>query len=374
MGTSNAGRLTAPELDVSLVDWLDANATRLDTDTSLKADVVPRLASAGLFRIGVPASLGGAGGTTMDAIAGIASVAEHSLAAAFVFWGQRSFIEYLLQSPNAALRERLLPTLLDGKLAGASGLSNAMKYLCGIESLQIEAAQHADADADDNDWRLTGRMAWVTNLRAEQFVVAAAVSYRDGRPSAIVAIPHDAPGLTRSADLDLIALRGSNTAALQLEGVRHDAAWLIHPDAQTFLPAVRPAFLGLQCGLSIGLARRSLAEARRAAETTRSILGAEIESCAAELATACALLSSGIADGSLHARPNRLFELRIALATQVANAVNLELEASGGRGYLRNAGLGFDRRWREAAFIPIVTPSVVQLKAQLAGQTRSVAA
>ncbi|RQS71149.1 acyl-CoA dehydrogenase [Burkholderia sp. Bp8963] len=374
MGTSNAGRLTAPELDASLVDWLDANATRLDTDTSLKADVVPRLASAGLFRIGVPAGLGGAGGTTLDAIAGIASVAEHSLAAAFVFWGQRSFIEYLLQSPNAALRERLLPTLLDGKLAGASGLSNAMKYLCGIESLQIEAAQHADAADATNDWRLTGRMAWVTNLRAEQFVVAAAVSYRDGRPSAIAAIPHDAPGLTRSADLDLIALRGSNTAALQLDGVRHDAAWLIHPDAQTFLPAVRPAFLGLQCGLSIGLARRSLAEARRASETTRSILGEEIESCAAELATACAQLSSGIADGSLHARPNRLFELRIALATQVANAVNLELEASGGRGYLHNAGLGFDRRWREAAFIPIVTPSVVQLKAQLAGQTRSVAA
>ncbi|MGF6265792.1 alkylation response protein AidB-like acyl-CoA dehydrogenase [Paraburkholderia youngii] len=371
MGTSDTGRLIAPGLDASLVDWLDSHATRLDTGTDLNADVVPRLASAGLFRIGVPATLGGSGGTTMDAIASIAAVAEHSLTAAFVFWGQRSFIEYLLQSPNADLRKRLLPPLLDGTLAGASGLSNAMKYLSGIESLQIEAAQ--DTHPAGN-WRLTGKMAWVTNLRAEQFVVAAAVSYRDGRPSAIFAIPNDAPGFTRSADLDLIALRGSNTAALLLENVPSSADWLIHPDAQEFLPAVRAAFLGLQCGLSIGLARRSLAEARRAAETTRSILGPEVQACVEGLTTACSLLSSGIADGSLRARPNRLFELRIEIAALVANAVNLELEASGGRGYLRDAGLGFDRRWREAAFIPIVTPSVVQLKAQLARQARSIAA
>lgn len=369
MGTSDAGRLTAPELDTSLVNWLDANATPLDTSGDLNADVVPRLAAAGLFRIGVPADLGGTGGTTADAIASIAAVAEHSLTAAFVLWGQRSFIECLLQSPNAALRKRLLATLLDGTRAGESGLSNAMKHLCGIESLQIEAARHAAGQ-----WRLNGTMAWVTNLCAGQFVVAAAVSFRDGRPSAIVAIPHDAPGLARSADLDLIALRGSNTAALHLEDVPSDPAWLIHPDARAFLPSVRPAFLGLQCGLSIGLARRALAEAQRAAGTTRGILAPEVESCAAELAAACARLSSGIADHSLGAQPNRLFELRITLAALVTRAMNLELEASGGRGYLRNAGLGFNRRWREAAFIPIVTPSVVQLKAQLAAHTRSIAA
>ncbi|MBR8039820.1 acyl-CoA/acyl-ACP dehydrogenase [Burkholderia cenocepacia] len=371
MGTPDTSRLTAPALDASLVDWLDANATQLDTSAALKAEIVPRLAAAGLFRTGVPASLGGAGGTTADAIAGIAAVAEHSLTAAFVLWGQRSFIEYLLQSPNTALRERWLPALLDGRCAGASGLSNAMKYLSGIESLQIDATPHAER-ADG--WRMTGRMAWVTNLRAERFVVAAAVAFGDGRPAAIVAIPDDAPGLTRSPDLDLIALRGSNTAALHLDAVPGDAAWLIHPDAQTFLSAVRPAFLGLQCGLSIGLARRSLAEARRAAETTRGILGPEVASCAADLVATCAQLSAGIADGSLRLHPDRLFALRIALATHVATAVNLELEASGGRGYLRDAGLGFERRWREAAFIPIVTPSVVQLKAQLAARTRSIAA
>src|SRR5579864_2544026 len=106
MGTSDTGRLNAPGLDASLTDWLDSNATRLDTGTDLKGDVVPRLASGGLFRIGVPAALGGTGGDTIDAIASIAAVAERSLTAAFVLWGHRSLIEYLLHSPNAALRER----------------------------------------------------------------------------------------------------------------------------------------------------------------------------------------------------------------------------------------------------------------------------
>ena len=49
-------------------------------------------------------------------------------------------------------------------------------------------------------------------------------------------------------------------------------------------------------------------------------------------------------------------------------AVDLELLASGGRAYSRNGGLGFARRWREAAFIPIVTPSLTQLEGELLRQ------
>jgi hypothetical protein len=52
----------------------------------------------------------------------------------------------------------------------------------------------------------------------------------------------------------------------------------------------------------------------------------------------------------------------VELAT---SAVQLELQASGGRAYLAGGGNGFARRWREAAFLPIVTPSLVQLKTEL---------
>ncbi|OFS31680.1 acyl-CoA dehydrogenase, partial [Achromobacter xylosoxidans] len=247
-----------PRLSPGLAAWLDAHAGALDDGSHDAAEVLPRLAEAGVFRLGVPAEQGGAPGTDIgDAIEAVSQVAEHSVAAAFVAWGQRVFIEYLLRSPNAALSQAWLAPLLAGETAGATALSNAMKFLSGIESLQIGARQ------DGTDWRLDGRMPWVTNLRKQGFLVAAAVSSPDGTP-AVVALPHDIDGLTRSADLNLLALQSSNTAALDVRDVRIGPEWLIHPDARQYLPRARPAFAGLQCGLSIGLARRALRAAGEA--------------------------------------------------------------------------------------------------------------
>ena len=339
--------------------WLAAHADALDTAPELAAEVVPQLAAAGLFRAGVPAHLGGGGGTTADAIEAIAMVAERSVTAAFVFWGQRTFIEYLLQSPNETLRARWLAPLLAGEAAGATGLSNAMKFLSGIESLQIDATPRADG------WALDGSLAWITNLRREGFIAAAAVTMPDGAPPAVAAFVHDAPGVARSADLDLIALRGSNTAAIRLDAVPVTAADILHVDARSWLPAVRPAFLGMQCGLSIGLARAALASAERLSTSLRGPLAARIAALQEALEEYTAELAEGVDDGRFVGAAVPLFRLRIALAGIVQQAVMLELQASGGKAYLQGRDDGFARRWRESAFIPIVTPSLTQLQLAL---------
>lgn len=349
-------------LTESLVTWLQAHTESLDLDNEHASKVLPRLAEAGLFRIGVPQDLGGSGGTTCDAIAAVAAVAEHSLTAAFVFWGHRTFIEYLLQSPNQQLATRLLPDLLTGRLAGATGLSNAMKYLCGIETLQSTVTEAEEG------YVLDGKLPWVTNLRNEGFVAALAADNATTGVPGIFAVPHDIPGLSRSEDLDLIALRGSNTAAVDLQDIRLGVDWQIHPEANTFLPNVRPAFLGLQCGLALGVARASLHAAGAFQAATRSILRSEIEHATSALHAQWQLLEQGIDSGTFIANPAQLFHIRINLAGIASEAVELELQSRGGKAYLRNHTEGFNRRWREAAFLPIVTPSLVQLKAQLAQQ------
>jgi alkylation response protein AidB-like acyl-CoA dehydrogenase len=354
-------------LTESLADWLQAHTEALDIDQEHASAVLPRLADGGLFRIGVPQELGGSGGSICDAIAAVAAVAEHSLTAAFVFWGHRTFIEYLLQSPNQQLAERLLPDLLAGRLAGATGLSNAMKYLCGIESLQSTVTEA------DGAYILDGKLPWVTNLRREGFVAALAADNATTGVPGIFAVPHDISGLARSDDLDLIALRGSNTAAVDLRGIRLDADWQIHPEANVFLPKVRPAFLGLQCGLALGVARASLDTTRAVQEATRSILKYEIEQATSALHSQWQLLEKGIETEAFIANPGQLFQIRINLAGIASAAVELELQSRGGKAYLRNHTEGFNRRWREAAFLPIVTPSLVQLKAQLAQQRQNAA-
>lgn len=345
-------------LDPGFLAWLDSQAQGLDEGTCDPQAVVRHLAKAGLLRAGT----GLDHGNITDAVEAIASVAEYSLAAAFVFWGQRAFIEYLLESPNVALRKRLLEDLLSGSLAGATGLSNAMKFLSGIEPLQIQARDTAQG------WQLDGCMHWVTNLRKSGYVVAAAIDSTTGGTPFVAALPGDLAGLQRSDDLQLMGLQSSNTAAIQLTAAQLGSEWLLHSDARVFLPAVRPAFLGLQCGLSIGLARRALTEAgQHLAGPHSSVEAVRLEQIGL-LDELVRRLKAGLMAGLFLQQPAELFRLRIALADAVASAVQLELQAAGGKAYLSAYGQGFARRWRESAFIPIVTPSLVQLRAELARQ------
>ena len=352
-------------LDCAFRQWLDANAEAIDQGQCDPHRVLAQIAESQLLRIGVDPALGGSGGDVTAAVEAIAAIASHSLAAAFVCWGQRAFIEYLLQSPNRALCERLLPDLLKGELAGATGLSNAMKFLSGIEALQVRGRAASDG------WNLEGRLHWVTNLRQHGFVVAAAIEDDTGGAPFVVAIPSNAPGLERSEDLQLMGLQSSNTAALAFHQVPLARDWLLHDNARAFLPRVRPAFLALQCGMAIGLARRALEEAQahlqgRGAflEEARQVLAERLENTVAEL-------KQGLRDDRFQGQPAALFKLRITLAECAADAVQLELQASGGKAYLTAYGEGFARRWRESAFVPIVTPSLVQLRAELQRQAAS---
>ncbi|MDH1011892.1 acyl-CoA/acyl-ACP dehydrogenase [Pseudomonas nicosulfuronedens] len=351
-------------LDPTLSRWLDEHAEGLDLGHTDPQSVLPQLAAAGLFAIGVPEERGGSGGTVLDAIDAIADVAGHSLTAAFVFWGQRAFIEYLLQSPNRELGDLLLGELLDGSLAGATGLSNAMKFLSGIESLQVNATPTGDG------WSLDGRLHWVTNLRKGRFVVAAAIE-REGAAPLVAAIPSDRAGLTRSDDLQLLGLQSSNTAALDFAAVELPRAWLLHEDARHYLPRVRPAFLGLQCAMTIGLTRKALESVREHLSDRRSVLREEEQRLADELDEQVARLREGLLDSAFLTEPARLFRIRIGLAEAAAAAVQLELQASGGKAYLTEHGAAFARRWRESAFVPIVTPSLVQLRAELQKQAKA---
>lgn len=355
-------------LDSESGRWLDTHANALDLGSLDPEQVLAQLVVGDVLGVGIDAAQGGSGGDLSDAVEAVAEVAGHSLAAAFVLWGQRAFIEYLLHSPNAGLRQRLLPDLLSGGLAGATGLSNAMKFLSGIETLQVSAHEQ------DGNWQLNGRLHWVTNLRKSGFVVAAAIEHEQGGKPFIMAIPQAVSGLYRTDDLQLMGLQSTNTAALDFKDVQLSKDWLLHEDARQFLPAVRPAFLGLQCGMSIGLARRAFNEVDSHLQGSRSVLRGELDEYRLQLESTVNDLKRGLLDGRFLTQPAALFRLRIALAESAANAVQLELQASGGKAFLCEYGSAFARRWRESAFLPIVTPSLVQLRAELRRQAEENAA
>lgn len=342
----------APRLSPGLTQWLQENALDLDTGAAQAAQVLPRLAEEGLFRLGLQEDFSDFG----DAVRSVVAVAEHSLTAAFVLWGQRTFIEYLRNVQNPALRERYLPDLLAGRLAGSTGLSNALKYLGGIEGLQLQARPVQE------QWQIDGSLPWVTNLRPDSFLVAVVA----GMPNEQVGVwvmEHGDAGLQRSADLDLVGLRGSNTAALSFDAVRVGRDRLMHDNAAEFVRLVRPRFLALQCGMTLGLARRSLLQVLQAPrrqwvqEQPAQRLLTRLE----ELTQL--LIGAASKPGSVPA-PD-LFRVRIELSALAAEAVALESSVAGGAAYLDGMHPQLLRRYREALFIPLITPSVAQLKAEL---------
>jgi alkylation response protein AidB-like acyl-CoA dehydrogenase len=351
---------TMAGLDVSLVAWIDEHAEGLDTGTVQADALLARLAQAGLFTVAVPESEGGDGRALSAAVDVVAGLAEHSLSAAFVFWAQRAFIACLQASPNRDLVRRLMPDLLHGRLAGAPGLSNAMKFLGGLDRLRTAGMRTSEGV------RLNGTVPWATNLRRQGFVAAIAAGDEHGDNPSVFALPHDAPGVQREPDLDLLALRGTNTAALRLDDVALEASWQIHPQARVFLPGIRPAFVGLQCGLGPGLARAALRAARAALDGRSSVLSGEIDALDADIAAYRQTLCAGLDDGSLRERPRDLLALRLRMVALASDAVALELQALGGRALLRAANGGYARRAREAAFLAVVTPTVAQLKGDLA--------
>lgn len=345
-------------LDGDLRTWLESQADPLDQGLLNSEVLLPRLAASGVLGHGVPSKFGGIGGDVWDGVEAIAQVATFSLTAALVFWAQRSFIEYLLQSENVGLGQSLLPDLLAGRKAGATGLSNAVKFLAGIEQLQV-AAQH-----QPSGWQLSGGLPWVTNLHKGGFNVAVAIEL-DGAPPIIAAVPSSLDGLKRSDDLQLIGLQSSNTAALTFENALLSEEWLIAADAGRYLSQVRPAFLGMQCGMAMGLARRSLMEVKALGLRTSLVLETDLRRLDAHLAQLEQALAHGLRAGRFTSEPVELFKLRIGLAQVASEAVQLELQALGGSAYLQGYERGFARRLRESAFVPVITPSVVQLRSQL---------
>jgi len=352
----------------ALQAWLAAHAQSLHEGSARADDVVPQLTAAGLTQLGVAPAWGGAGGPARHAVEAITEVAEHSLTAAFVLWAQRAFIDYLCVTDNEAARQAWLPGLLSGQLAGATGLSNAMKFLSQLEPLQVQEAQGAEGQRS-----VSGRLPWVTNLRAPHFVVAAAVQAAGtGQPPLVVVLDGHWAGVQRSADLDLLGLRGSNTAAIALDAVDLPAHSVLATNGLAFLKRARPMFLSLQCGMSVGLARAALRAAEQVG-AARDVLRPRILHAWEQLEVLTATLCEGLDDGRFEHDAPALFHVRLQLAAVVQEAIQLELQGSGGRAYLRNHLPDFGRRLQESAFVPVVTPSLTQLQGELQRQAQQAA-
>ena len=230
-----------------------------------------------------------------------------------------------------------------------------------IEELNVRILE------ENGNYYLKGRLPWVTNARKDRFLTIFVAGFADDpSTSYVVAVPSDAENFSRSEDLEFVSLQGGNTAALTFNKVPLKEEWILSKDAHQFLAQNRPAFLGYQFGLAFGLAERSLSEVEKELGK-RGVLKEEWQHQVEQLDDIRHSLYQGLSEESYFVKnPRELFQLRIDIVDVVAQSLLLELQAGGGRGYFSKSTSGFIRRWNEGAFLPIVSPSAVQLRHILA--------
>ncbi|OOF40076.1 dehydrogenase [Rodentibacter rarus] len=338
------------------IHWLENNANELDqTSSELSEGLLKRIALEGVFKVGVPTPLGGQGGDAKEVIEILQTLASHSLTASFIAWGHYTFIKQILTSSNPYFREHYLNELINADIAGATGLSNTVKYLANLEELNVKISQK------DGKYYLNGKLPWVTNVRKDRFLAVFSAGL-EGKTPWVIAIPSDAIGLVRSADLEFIALQGANTASLTFNEVELKSEWILSDNAPEFLAQTRPYFLGYQFGLALGLAKRSLQEAEQRL-IYRAALATDWQQTSEHFTSLKQRLYQGLTEEQYFIeRPKELLALRLEVVDLVAKSLLLELEASGGAVYFKDSSLSFIRRWNEGAFLPVVSPSAAQLK------------
>ncbi len=342
-------------IELSLAEqagWLNEGVSGCSVASSLDM-----LYSSGRLAHGVPEGLGGSGGTLLSAVEEIATVSEQCLTSGFVFWCQRTFIEYLISSSNRWLHLQILPKILRAQCSGAVVIEDV------VSAAPISASLEGDTVI------LEGFLPWVSNLQPKNFFVAVTAKTNDGK-TLIVAVPSKAKGIQRGDDLQLLGLQASWTSTLHLNQVRLPRQWIISENADLFLSEMRPKLILMQSALSLGITRRSLQETLQSTDGNNE--EALINRLRYNFFTSYQLEAQIWKLGTLQnfdSSKREILELRVAITRLALDSVWLELEAKGASSYLKPSGTA--RRLREVAFLPVMAPTLLQLEQELQKKSNS---
>lgn len=345
-------------LRTDIEQWFGQRAAAVDHMELSAQDGLVYLAEQNLLAKGISPQLGGDGDGLDVMIEIVATVARQCLTSAFVLWSHRSVIGLVAKSDNEKLREKTLPALLQVQQLGATGLANALKYAASLEELTI----HAHSVSDDV-FSVSGTVPWASNLVARRFVLAVAARLTGGKVLLCI-LPSTADGITTKQTSSLLAMDGSISGSVTLTSVpvAHDD--IVSRDGLAFLAEMRPTFLLLQCGLPIGVAQgalHSIATLAKGPKATLTSTSSTLQQRLDELITDVIRLSrkTDFTARDLY----DVIKTRKELTELALQAVWVELEAAGGAGYVASSPTA--RRLREAAFLPLQTPSLLQLRLQL---------
>lgn len=344
----------AGQLDVGLLADIRAHAGALDRGDHHSRRSFTALGAAGLLGVGAPAN---ADGRLPEMAEVVRLISGECMSTGFSLWAHRMAVEYLLTAATPFSAGAAEP-LLAGTTLGVTAMASAFKEAAGCGSVDLTATPV------DGGYRVSGPIRWASNLYPDSTMVTAVRT--DAGERLIVALPLNTPGVAVGDHFELLAMGSTASSNLNLTDAYVPSAQVLSGDFGGFLQAVRPTFLILQAAMCLGLTRTAVEQAKDGLGGVNAVFSAQVDHVAEKLATAEARLAdlAAAVGGDSSPTKRELLSLRLAAAELSSASADLEIRTAGGKGYASRTSAS--RRYREAAFIPVQSPSEGQLRWELA--------
>lgn len=329
--------------DDSEVSWVS------DPEGSGAASTVPvleRLASQGLLSLGLdgPYRLHGQ-------VAVISALANRSLSVAFSAWAHRMVVEYVAVSKR---NPGLLAALRNTELIGSTAMASALRARLGLERVGLTAVPGTKG------YLVRGRIPWASNLHPDRTLVVAAAELPDGS-HLVLGLLLDGNKVRATSAPTLLALQATASTSVIVEDAEVPTELVVSEDLNGFLSRVRPSFMLLQTAFAIGLGESSLAALEGPLNGADAVLEADRDGLLSRHSRLVDTTVSALTDPGITTR--EILAHRLEASDFAQAAVAAEAKKEGGRGYVASSATA--RRIREAAFLPIQSPTESQLRWEL---------
>lgn len=295
-------------------------------------------------------------GSLVPQAAVLFDLATGCTATAFSLWAHRSTIAFF----DAVDRE-LPDGLEDGTVTGSTAMAAAFKAAAGVGEIQVRARRTSGGLV------LEGVVPWASNLYEGGVMVLPVVIEADAahaETTAVVTVRVGTEGHAVTPMKDLMALDATRSGFSKLAGVRVPSQDVLTEDLPGFLARVSAPFLLLQASFCLGLSAASLGAGAALRESSHGVFVEDFDAVVAE----CRRLRSDLlrlAEDPAAAVREDVVRLRLQAAHLTQAATRLELMLVGGRGYVASSPTA--RRFREAAFLPVQSPTEGHLRVEVGG-------
>ena len=338
-----------PEIADEILGYARFRARRVDRGDASPAEALRWLGERRLLDLGADGH-----GELADQAAVVATLARGCMSTSFSTWAHRMGFEYVVRFGTQALRADVVDPLRQGTIAGSTAMATALRDRLGFGELSLTL--HATEDG----WRLDGTIPWASNLFRSGFLVVVPARDDAGRGLA-VAVRSSAEGLTTRHAPQLLALNATESGSIGFDSVVVSDHDVLDVELDRFLDGVRPTFLLLQSALCVGLVEAALESSATRLQGIAASLRDEQEQLEERHRAAVGALAAQLRDPSADVA---VVETRRSVARLAVDAVHLEARASGGSGYAHASATA--RRLREAAFLPVQSPTDAELAWELA--------